>query len=426
MSRILYFANGSLPDEKLPNLGADARVIQVCKMLADEGHEVVLSADLSKYQTAKQLHMVPQGVRDLSHTLHPMPEIFERTRPDIVYFGAFVPYLEPWVPPIPTIVEMGGPTLVEAAFIEGAVGPEIFGYFSGELNALAKGDLIVVYGERQQWYYRIPLALAGYRLDLPPPVVVVPNAIDEALIQPRSLPNEPRFVYSGGLYPWTDPTTGILEVLDAIDTRGRGEFHFIGGPNRPFPLVDERMQRIRQRMAASQRARQHGFHPYPVLVELLRTMSVSIELMSPNCERDLALPFRTPLALGCGLPVILADHAEVAGLVRSYDAGWVGPPEDRAWLRSVLSDILSDAELLLRKSQNAQRLAREHFTYAAAVRALRPFLASPTRREAPYRHLANQDHFTWWSPSEKKLLRRLRHPLLRPIRAVLARVLGRR
>ncbi len=425
MARVLFFADGTLPDDKMWNFGADMRLIQVHRMLLDAGHEVVVSANVRKYQVAGRLAEVPAEVQALSHTLHPMPEIFARARPDVVYFAAFVPYPESWVPPVPTVVEMGGPTLLEMAFSEGVIGADLMGFLMGELNALAKADLVVVFGVRQQWYYRMPLALAGFPVDRPPPVAVVHHAVVPAIIEPREMAPEPRFVYSGGLYPWTDPCDAIVGVLDAIDRRQRGEFHFIGGLVRELPAVRAMLERIEPRMAASQRAHRHPFMPFPALVARLRTMSVAIELMRPNCERDLALPFRTPLSLACGLPVICGDFMELAPAIREYDAGWVGPADRLEWFEAAIEEAMDDPQALARKSANAQRLARERLSCDVVGADLLAFLKEPKRRETPLRQLDRQDYFMWWSPAEKRLLLRLRHPWLRPLRSLAGRIFGR-
>ena len=109
---------------------------------------------------------------------------------------------------------------------------------------------------------------------------------------------------------------------------------------------------------------------------------MALEAMLYNLERELAFTTRTIEYLWCGLPVLYNDYGEVSEHIREYDAGWTVDPESDEQLAAALEEIFCEPEAVRRKSQNAQRLVRERFTWDRTIEPLLDFLRHPSRAPA--------------------------------------------
>ncbi|MDP8911937.1 MAG: glycosyltransferase, partial [Actinomycetota bacterium] len=104
--------------------------------------------------------------------------------------------------------------------------------------------------------------------------------------------------------------------------------------------------------------------------------------------------------LWCGLPVIYNDYSELSELIAEYDAGWTLEPDDSEAIRRVLAEIFDDRAVVSRKSDNAQRLARERLAWDATITPLDESVRRPSlRRSARWKPFAGIDAFS--SPLDK-------------------------
>jgi len=84
----------------------------------------------------------------------------------------------------------------------------------------------------------------------------------------------------------------------------------------------------------------------------------------------------------CGLPVIHAAFSEVADYIRDWEAGWVVPHDDPEALRAVVRDVLANPDEARRRGMNAQKLARERFSWDRTIDTLDEFVRQPYIRSA--------------------------------------------
>jgi len=122
--------------------------------------------------------------------------------------------------------------------------------------------------------------------------------------------------------------------------------------------------------------------PHPQLVELYRHAHIAVDVFVPNVERELAFPSRTVNYLWCGLPVIHASFSEVAKHIRDYEAGWVVAHDDQEALRETVIGVLANPDEARRRGENAQRLARERFSWNLTAEPLDAFVRRPYIRAA--------------------------------------------
>jgi hypothetical protein len=114
--------------------------------------------------------------------------------------------------------------------------------------------------------------------------------------------------------------------------------------------------------------------------ELLRAYAratVAMDVMGQNQERELAFTTRTVEYLWCGLPVIYNNYADLAPLIRDYDAGWTVNSESPDDIRAAVRAAIAHPEEVRKKSTNAARLVRERLTWEKAVLPLVEFCEAP-------------------------------------------------
>ena len=419
MAKVLLFAADVVPVEDFPAFGGGMRGLQIYRALKESGHEVLVSCPLDSYLGRTFADQIPKNLRALNYSDRSQDSIYREVRPDLVVFASnWTTVAGPWWPDCPTVVDLCGPALIEAIHATNQTQESMASALCRKLEVIAQADLLLCAGERQQWYFRQALALSGISLDRPSPLRVMPLGVDPSLIQERPYPEEPKFVYAGGLYPWQDPSACLEAVLEVIERRKRGWLFWYGGSLGQEPSANERFERLTRRVRSSPRGKLHGLLTLSGICEALRSMSVSVELMAPNVERELALATRTPLALGLGLPVLYGDYAELSPAIREYEAGWTVDCHKREELVALVEEVLNRPEEVVRRGRNAQRLAHERLRWDRICKPLVEFAAHPEFRadKQPSPFPRGLGALT---PGEVSLLRLLRAPALQPFRKLM-------
>ncbi|MCZ7644510.1 MAG: hypothetical protein M5U26_04370 [Planctomycetota bacterium] len=419
MRNALLFAADLPPLPGLPTRSGGMRAHQLARLLEASGYRVRVSCPLEGSLEPGQLKRVPAEFLELCHRRRTQAEICRELKPDLVVFASsWIVLTGAWVPEPPVLIDLCGPMIVESALNFGA-GPEaVANLLRRKLAVLSHGDWFLCAGRRQQWYFRQALVMAGIGLDGPTPLSVLPFGADPEWIVERDYPAEPRFVYAGGLYPWQDPEPAILAILERLEARGRGRFEWIGGLTRfADRALAERYERLGARIEASPRASRRGHLPLDELLPVLRGMSVAVEWMRPNAERELAVPARTPLNLAMGLPVLANDYAEAAEDLRAAGAGWALDAADPRALPRAVDEVLDDPARVERMGRDALALARR-LAWPPLDEAARAFLLRPAPREGK-RPQPLERAFPPMTPGELAVLRALRSAPLQLLRRAL-------
>ncbi len=419
MSSALIFAADIPPLAGLPTRSGGMRAHQLARLLEAFGHNVRVSCPLEGCLKPDQLKLVPDALRELCHRRRSQAEIFQELKPDLVVLGSSWLVLNgDWTPDAPTLIDLCGPMIVESILNFGTGPDAVANLMRRKLAILSHGDYFLCAGERQRWYFRQALVMAGIGLDGPAPISVLPFGVDPQWIVERSYPKDPHFVYAGGLYPWQDPEPAIQAILDRLEERGQGRFCWIGGLTRfADHALTARFERLAARIEASPHGSRHGHLALPALMDALCGMSVAVEWMRPNAERELAVPARTPLNLALGLPVLMNDYAEGAKAIRSAEAGWTLDPRDLRAVVDTVDVILDNPALVPRMGRNAQRLAHG-LAWPPLDEAGRAFLKRPCFRVDKH-PLPIDRTFPPMTPGEISLLRKLRSPAAQALRKVI-------
>lgn len=421
MSRILYFADGCPPRPGEANLGPDIRAHQIIAMLERLGHQVTLSINTCKYEQANRLDLLSKENIDLSWSRNQKKEIFAKVKPDIVYFGALTAHSELWTPEVPTIIECAGPTLLEKAFCKEG-NENLLLHIQSEINALSKADTVVCFGERQKWYYILEMVFAGFPIKDRPPITIVPNGVDEDILNKKRTEKGFSLAYVGGVHPWTAVDHVIDAAITGIEQSHTGQFTLIGGITIATEENQKRWENIQERISRSTKSRHIPTMPYFDLIEHLMSVSVALEWTPINFERILAVAYRTSLCLGCGIPIITNEGSEIASLIRQYNAGWVGPDGDLDWVRSTVARLATSPQEVEIASKNARKLATEHFSYICSSDKLNQVITNLGERKNKGNHVFSNGAF-WLSPVEFRFLSFLRNHWFRFPRRFLSRLL---
>ena len=379
---VLVISPDVLPVGDIPASGSGIRAWALGKGLESRGHNVHYTMPEPALRGRES--QVPENYLKGAWTTRNLQTIIDATAPDLVVCCGW-PNLS-WVERanVPVALDLTGPHLLERAY----QGHKSVGENSKEkLQALAMGDFFTCIGERQKYYFDAWLAQAGVEVsDLSEALAVIPYSVDP--VQPEHIwpddwqSDEVRFVYGGIFLPWQNPAPALLAVASTLVEEGKGMLEIIGGKHPFYPVETGGYGALIEQLTGMPRVSMKGLMPHQDLIEHYRRAHVAVDVFMPNAERELAFPSRTVNYLWCGLPVIHAAFSEVAGHIRDYEAGWIVPHGDREALHSVVISILANPDEARRRGENAQRLARERFSWDLTVGSLDNFVRRPYMRGA--------------------------------------------
>jgi glycosyltransferase involved in cell wall biosynthesis len=419
MTKVLLFAADIVPVIDLPASGGGIRGLQLKTILEKAGHEVVISCPIHTYLGRKFASKLPQSLTALSFSEETQESIFQRVKPDAVVFASnWTSANSDWWPSCPTILDLCGPVLLEGAHISDGDAGLMRNLFIRKSQIIANADFYLCGGQRQQWYFRQAMIMAGLDLMQAAPVEVLPLGVHPDWIVERDYPKTLRFVYAGGLYPWQNPSSALNTIAEVLEERQSGELIWIGGSHNVNPQDTQRFIQLKKQLKKSKRVSFQGYLTLNNLNQSLRQMSVSVELMECNLERELALTTRTPHYMGLGLPILYGDYAELAAPIAKHQAGWTIDPKNNEKLRTLIHELIDDPNQVQTRGQNAQKLAKDEYSWAHQGRALVNFVANPSLRDPKAKSRFDAEH-TSLTRGERWALKLMRKPFLKPIRALM-------
>ncbi len=379
---VLVISPDVLPVGDIPASGSGIRAWALGKGLESQGHHVhyTMPAPALKGRESQ----VPPEYLTGAWTTQNLQTVIDSWSPDVIVCCGW-PNMT-WVERanVPVALDLTGPHLLERAY----QGHKSVAENSAEkLRALAMGDFYTCIGERQKYYFDAWLTQAGADVaSLSDLLAVIPYSVDPMLpehIWPESWENEDvHFVFGGIFLPWQNPAPALLTVADTLARRNSGRLDIIGGKHPFYPIETGAFSALLDRLTSMEHVSLSGLMPHPELIERYRRAHVAIDIFVPNVERELAFPSRTVNYLWCGLPVIHPAYSEVAEHIRAYEAGWVVPHDNASALSDIVMSILANPNEAKRRGQNAQRLARERFSWDVTSDPLLSFLKHPYMRSA--------------------------------------------
>ena len=375
--RVLIISGDVLPLSGFPTTGAGLRAWGLGKGLESRGHEVLFSMPALYLDKGPS---VPKAIAEFAWHIGGVGRVIRKACPDIVVFCHWPAVQVPQKLEIPTVLDFHGPHLLER---------EIQGYstraanIQEKLTAIRKADFFTCAGEWQRLYFLSWLITAGIQVtdDV---IASIPISFSPDLPEHEWSGGEPVFVYGGVFLPWQDPTAGLRVLIRTMEAKERGILKFFGGRHPGYAdLIGnlEHFEALERELERSSRVHRMGLVSHDELIETYRRAHVALDVMARNPERELAFTTRTVEYLWCGLPVIYHDYAELSGLIREYQAGWVVNPADEAQIRAAVEEALDCPEEVRRRGENAQRLVRERLTWDRTIEPLDTFCRNPWQRE---------------------------------------------
>lgn len=374
MPKVLVVSGDILPYPGLPTTGAGLRAWGIGKGLESRGHEVLFAmpeSSLGKFDS-RSLENKP-----LLYTNRNLDAFLAQQKADVVVFQHWrlASYLQKPLD-APLVIDFHGPLLLEVQFQNN---PTLDHLKREKITALHKADFFTCAGEYQRYYFESWLMMAGF--DLRQDVITsIPVSLSPDLPQ-HTNEGDVSFVYGGLFLPWQDPVLSLTTLVETLEQQQRGMLKFFGGKHPVVAFSTAGFDTLRGQLEQSRHVQIQPMIPRDQLIQEYCRSHVAFDLMQRNAERELAFTTRTVEYLWCGLPVIYNDYAELAEYIRKYEAGWTVNPQDTAALERILEEILQHPDILEERSQNAQRLVREHLTWDRAIEPLDVFCRQPVKRE---------------------------------------------
>jgi glycosyltransferase involved in cell wall biosynthesis len=374
--KFLVFATDVLPIPGLPTTGTALRTHGFVQGLRMHGHKVEVSvprealASVSRQQDLTSLSPEARDelgrLKDTAFDFRNQASLVHGLQPDVVFCGHWPAATFHTRIRQPLVIDLAGPHLLERHY-QGE--PDHEGAVLGKLRAVSNADYFVVSGAKQRLYFLSFLLRA--RVAQPEKrTITIPMPLSPELPDHHpSSPDDdfPRFVFAGVFLPWQDPTLGLERTAATLAERQRGTLKLIGGPHPSYEIQHGIYANLFARLSRFPFVQRLPMLPYDRFLAELTTADVALDLMRWNLERELAMTIRSTTYLWSGLPVIYNDYADLADLIREYDAGWTVSPADPEALARVLAEVFDGPESVARKGSNARRLARDVFSWDRAV-----------------------------------------------------------
>ncbi|MBU1626430.1 hypothetical protein KKB18_03600, partial [bacterium] len=367
--KIILFSTELLPMGNIPATGWGVRGKGILESLKVCGFELYYSPLKSSIKSKDDL---PVEVKELAFDRRNIDGIIKDISPDVVIFCPWPAANELDKTDVPVVIDLGGPIILENLHI-----PEwdIIHPLESKVEALSKGDFFTFGNKRQKYYFYLWLILSGV------------NLTDQCFgIVPITMPPElpehlsecfDRFVTGGVFYPWQNPFPAINAVIKGMEDAGAGRLKIYRGKHPTWDAFPGIFKDPADYIIESNMVEYANIVPYDKLLEDYKNQGVAIDLYEENFERELAAPNRTITYLWCGIPVITSGYFEISEDIREYDAGWVVNPSDEGEIRKVTKYILENPEMVKMKSQNAQRLTQEKYTWGKNINTLEEFCKKP-------------------------------------------------
>ena len=386
--RILVFTTDIIPLEGLPTSGTALRTFGLIQGLRAHGHEVLISVPKNAIDGLKKTIDLPslpehtriefQKLSEIAFDASNQNGILADTSPDAVVCGHWPAMTMNSKPAQPLIIDLAGPHMLERHYQDE---PNQIGAVLGKLNAVANADFYIVSGPKQRLYFLSYLLRAGVR-EPESKIVEITMPLNPALPRRAAANPEtfPHFVFGGVFLPWQNPVNGIRIVAEELRSRNKGQLTCIGGKHPNYNIKEGVYQALFDELSQHPRAQIRPMLPYEEFISELCRFDAAIDLMEWNLERELAVTIRSTTYLWAGVPVIYNNYADISRLIQRYDAGWCVDPSDSQAVKNVIKEIYESPELVRRKSENAQTLAREVFSWDRAVEPLLGCLVRPEKK----------------------------------------------
>ncbi|MCA9424121.1 MAG: hypothetical protein KC994_03570 [Candidatus Omnitrophica bacterium] len=373
LPRILLVTSELFPEFGVPTAGGGVRAQQLYHSIQEKGYPV----ELALWRPAAESKSLPDWATRYLYSQPYLDGTIEQADPDIVLSESWecLSHLKHDDNRI-YIVDCPGPLV-----LENLVGrePNLRGYIHHKIRTLARMDAVLCPSSRMKSYLTGYLTLSGWQPNDSKRLIEVPISLPEEtpVRSPRKPDNPLQFFMGGVNWSWHRTSEWLTKLGDWFGSEeGRGTLSVRMGHH---PLLPPESEAPFENLKRHPSIRFSELTDFDTLTQELLGMDVAIDWSPVHFERNLATPFRIINYLWCGLPVIVRPHLEVSGLIHEYGAGWV--VESWEELEDLLTSLHANPSLVEKPSMQAQRLAREKFSWPSAHSGLMEFFENPSLRD---------------------------------------------
>jgi glycosyltransferase involved in cell wall biosynthesis len=349
--------------------GIGIRFVEIARVLRDDGHSVtILSPDAGEVTGCASSYINPE-------TLLATSEASDVAVVQGHVANAF--FLQ--AAPIPTVVDLYDPYIIENLHYYAERGAEVFQHDHFTLmSSLSRGDFFLCASEAQRMFYLGALLAAG-RLN-PAAFEADPELHSLIAVAPFGVPDvgrasarrasraEARATFDilfGGIYDWYDP----IMAVEAVRLVENATLTFTHHPNpelTPQGKLAEAMEHVRANQYTH--VRFEPWAPYEERAEFFARFDLALLTFPRSLETDLSMRTRVYDYLWCGLPIVTSSAPGTDEILARYHAGVVVTEETPRAFAEAIRNVPRDGEF--------ERFVREH-QWSATLAPLREFCRAP-------------------------------------------------
>ena len=340
--------------------GVGIRFLEIEKVLRADGHAVTLlsapiaAGDILRHSAEADVAVV-QG--------HIANDFFAHARP------------------IPTVVDLYDPFIIENLNYHASRGAEVFTHdHATVVNALLRGDFFLCASEAQRLFW-LGMLLAVGRLN-PPAFESDPNLEGLIRVAPFGVPparerapaGEPRVLF-GGVYDWYDPVLAIDAIAIARESLPQVSLTFTKHPNpdlTPQGKLAEALQHVK-RKGFDAFVKFEPWFGYENRAEFFDRFALALMTFPQTLETDLSMRTRVYDYLWGGLPIVTSSAPGTDEILARHRCGIVVSDESpRAYANAILQAFAQQNAM----REGARDFVREH-QWPDALQPLREFCRKP-------------------------------------------------
>jgi glycosyltransferase involved in cell wall biosynthesis len=338
--------------------GVGIRFMEMTRVLHADGHDVTLMSppltpEMLREESARANVAVVQG--------HIANDFFAHAHP------------------IPTVVDLYDPFIIENLHYYAERGAEVFTHDHATLvNSLLRGDFFLCASEAQRLFY-LGVLLATGRLNpvafsedphLDSLLRLAPFGVQPQRTTPAARPNALLF---GGIYDWYDPRLAIDAVALARESVPDLTLTFTVHPNpevTPQGKAAEAIEYVKR-----QRYEFVAFVPwvpYEARGAFFDGFAAALLTFPQSIETDLSMRTRVYDFLWGGLPVVTSSAPGTDEILRRYDAGVIVNTESPRDYAEAITGVLQDRARI----EGTRRFVDDH-QWSQTLEPLRAFCRAP-------------------------------------------------
>lgn len=379
IKKILVFASDVVPLKNIATSGGGLRSWQIIQGLLCKGYNVSYCIPEDRFLRRKYEKYIPQDMLNTAWTRDNQDSLVDKFSPDaIVFANPDINYLKKEYD-IPLIADLHGPRIIEHELIYSDFSPQRRALLIREaLENYRKIDFFTSAGKWQQHYFASWFLMAGFSIH-EIKMSYMPVSLSPTLPAVNKNYQKPQFIFSGGFYPWQDPSQGLDTLSEVLKEENKGELLIFGGSHNVNEDDSNRFIKLKESLEKNSHVKFQGFQSRELLLNKYSEGYVAIELMEKNIEREIAFTTRTIEFLWAGLPVIYNNYSEISQYIKEYEAGWCVDPKDKNGIKRICREVLHNPDMVKEYSKNAQNLVQENFTWDKTIKPIGDFLENPIK-----------------------------------------------